>query len=374
MIRAIYFTRFMPTCDAGGGSRRLMQMLELLEDFDCEVVSSARDDRIENKFLARINADRSKNLLARASLFAFPLKMWDESRRSAASRFHKISLQWAKCLRQTKKPDLLFVDDPVYFRPLVAMATRLHIPVIAVCHNLESLVYNQASQRRILNLFNEEVVVLYRCLMTITISHEETLLLNNFGVNAHYLPYYPARPILDRLHAIRTQRAAGKKDGILVIGSVKNAPTREGILRAVAYWQEQQLEKKAGRLLVGGYDSDKLAAKLKDASGVEFLGSLSNEQLDDILCRVRACLCYQERGAGALTKICEMLIAGIPVAANTVAARSYHGMAGVVEFRGLEELQPALERLMGAPENIPAPAPPDNQRLLQIIRNAMSGT
>jgi glycosyltransferase involved in cell wall biosynthesis len=374
MKRVLYFSRFMPTCDAGGGSRRLMQMLELLEDFNCEVVSSARADRIEKKALERIQAGQAGSVLARPAFFRSSLNLWCESRRNAARRLHAFSRHWSRYLQRTIKPDLILVDDPVYFRPLVTTASRLHIPVIAVCHNLESLVYNQASQRLILDLFREEIAVLSRCSVTITISQEEALLLNNLGARALFVPYYPPRPILERLRAVRRQRAAGKKDGVMLIGNVKNAPTREGMLQAVAFWRENRLENAAGRLMVAGYDTEKLAAKLKDASGVEFLGSLSNEQLDDILCRVKACLCYQERGAGALTKICEMLIAGVPVAANTVAARSYHGMAGVVEFRGLEELQPALERLMDAPEKIPAPAPPDNQRLLQIIRNAMSGT
>ena len=117
-----------------------------------------------------------------------------------------------------------------------------------------------------------------------------------------------------------------------------------------------------------------LRAELADSRGIAFLGSLSNEQLDSILCRVKACLCYQERGAGALTKICEMLVAGVPVAANTVAARSYHGMAGVFEFNCLDALRSTLEQLDAAPGEIPAPEQPDSTRLLNAIKNTGAET
>ena len=339
MMRAIYFTRFMPTCDAGGGSRRLMQMLELLEDFNCEVVSSARADRIEKKALARIQAGQGERLLARPALFMPHLNRWDESRRGVARRLHAFSRQWSRYLQQTTKPDLIFVDDPVYFQPLVETAGRLRIPVIAVCHNFESLVYNQAPQQQVLDLFRQELAVLSRCRMTITISREEALLLKNLGANALFLPYYPVRLILDRLLAVRKQRAAGEKHGIILIGNVKNPPTREGMIQVVRHWQQHDLARVAGPLMVGGFDTERIAAELAESRGIEFLGSLSNEQLDSILCRVKACLCYQERGAGALTKICEMLVAGVPVVANTVAARSYHGMAGIVEFNDLDRLR-----------------------------------
>ncbi len=351
-----------------------MQMLELLEAFNCEVVSSARADRIEKKVLARIQAGQGESLLARSALFRSPLNLWDESRREAACRFYAFSRQWARHLERSVTPDLVFVDDPVYFQPLIKTANRLRIPVIAVCHNLESLVYNQASQRRVLDLFKEEIAVLSRCRMTITISREETLLLNNLGASALYFPYYPARPILDRLLAVRKQRAAGRKDGVILIGNVKNPPTREGMLQAVAYWQEHDLERIAGPIMVGGFDTERIATELADSRGVAFLGSLSNEQLDSILCRVKACLCYQERGAGALTKICEMLVAGVPVAANTVAARSYHGMAGVFEFNCLDALRSALEQLDAAPGEIPAPEQPDSTRLLNAIKNTGAET
>jgi hypothetical protein len=374
MKRTLYFSRFMPTCDAGGGSRRLMQMLELLEDFNCEVISSARADRIDKKALARINASRGRHMLLRPSLLCHPLKAWGASRREAAYRLRAMSRCWSRFVLQEAKPDAVFMDDPVYFSPLVDILAGLQVPIIAVCHNLESLVYNQASQCRAHDLFKEEIAVLSRCRMTIAISREEVLLLNNLGIPAQFFPYFPPTPVLGRLDAVRASRVAGAKEGIILIGNAKNPPTRDGMIEAALYWEQQHLERVAGRLMVAGFDTETMAPYLPAGSGVKLLGSLSNEQLDSILCRVRACLCYQERGAGALTKICEMLIAGVPVIANTVAARSYHGMTGVLEFSVLDGLRSALERLDNAPGGIPAPERPDSTRLLKAIRNTGAGT
>jgi hypothetical protein len=56
-------------------------------------------------------------------------------------------------------------------------------------------------------------------------------------------------------------------------------------------------------------------------------------------------VCYQQYGSGALTKIKEMLIAGVPVIANVHSARSYHGYNGVIEFTGFEDIHEAIGRL-----------------------------
>jgi len=57
---------------------------------------------------------------------------------------------------------------------------------------------------------------------------------------------------------------------------------------------------------------------------------------------VKALLCYQNSGSGALTRICEMLIAGVPVIANSHAARSFYNKKGLIEFSVLEDIDSVL--------------------------------
>ena len=94
---------------------------------------------------------------------------------------------------------------------------------------------------------------------------------------------------------------------------------------------------------------------------------MTNQELDGILTRAVACICYQKIGAGALTRICEMLIAGLPVIANNQAVRSYYGMKGIVEIQGLDDLENGLECAESLEGEIPVPAKPESHDLIRRI-------
>jgi len=267
---------------------------------------------------------------------------------------------------------MAIIDDPIYFIPLFKKLLRLRIPVIASCQNLETLTANHVKKKYSLNFFKEELEVLAQCRLAITVSREEDVLLNNFGIPSLFLPYYPGEPILQRLLATRENRAKNAKDGFLAFGNAKNLQTREGMKNLGRYWRENHLEAVTGKLLVGGFKSNESFTPGQFGDSVEFLGTLPNEALDHILSRVKACICYQESGAGALTRICEMLIAGVPVLANSHAARSYYNLKGVFEFRELDDLEAALQQIDTFDNDIPVPPVPDTSHLISEIKKIMA--
>jgi hypothetical protein len=59
------------------------------------------------------------------------------------------------------------------------------------------------------------------------------------------------------------------------------------------------------------------------------LGSIGDDQLEKLLLEVDMILIHQPPTTGALTKIPEMLIAGIPVLANFSSARNYYNTNGL---------------------------------------------
>jgi hypothetical protein len=63
----------------------------------------------------------------------------------------------------------------------------------------------------------------------------------------------------------------------------------------------------------------------------------------------KAVLINQLSSSGALTKIIEFLIAGIPVICNSSSARSYYDFNGIVTFDNFNE----LNNVLCAPLNIP---------------------
>jgi len=263
---------------------------------------------------------------------------------------------------------LAVMDDPIYFLPLFEKLKDLNIPVIGICHNLESLAPQQVAADPRRSLFNKEIDLLAQCRMIITISREETFLLHNLGIPAAFLPYCPVEPILTRLLKIREERRRADKKGIFLLGNVLNLQTRQGMERMIGFWQENRLFEDHGSLIVAGFGTEQYLKK-EDSPALEFHGELTNDELDGLLTRVKACLCFQETGSGALTRIREMLIADVPVLANSHAARSFYNLDGVIEFRELGDLTNALKQAEKWDKEIPISPAPETSSLIVQIKN-----
>lgn len=366
----IYFSRFLPTVNGGGGSRRLLQVLSELRILECLLISSVRENKIHQERPDKLNSELLRQL-KEGVVVKKEYQLWSEDRRDAVYRLRYISSFWARDVDKFKQLQVAIVDDPIYFLPLIKKLRRSHIPIVASCHNIETLAPGQvvASQQK--KLFLKELEILSLCELVITISREETILLNNLNIKTFYLPYYPVDEILDRLIKVREIREKTEKKHILLIGSVINIMTRNGMLRIIHYWKEHHLSKYGNKLLIAGYKADVFLNNLQSDNEIEFLGTLTNEKHDELLTSVKACLCYQEGGSGALTRICEMLIADVPVVTNSYAARSYFHVNGVIEFSALDDLENTLQKLETFDTQIPIPEKPDASTLRTYLNSFM---
>lgn len=364
MKEVIYFTRFMPTCDRGGGSRRMMQMWDVLKQLSdrCQVVSTQRNDWLAPGLSEEIH----KSVPLDGD---YPL--WSDDRRKPVHRLREISRAWSRNITEIKQLKLAVMDDPIYFIPLFETLKQHNIPILALCHNLETLAPQQVRHDPHRSLFNKEIDLLGQCDLVVTISREETFLLHNLGIDTLFFPYYPVEPILNRLLWVRQKRQhtnQESKKGVLLLGNVLNLQTRQGMQKVIDTWQSAGLFRQQGRLMAAGFGTENHLRKNYPEESVKILGTLSNDQLDRLLCTIRACLCYQEAGAGALTRIGEMLVAGVPVLANSHAARSYYYHNGVLEFRDLEDLKRILTQNFRFDEVIPVPPAPGQSFLQEAVK------
>jgi hypothetical protein len=225
---------------------------------------------------------------------------------------------------------------PVYFK-------SLKYKIIGIPHNLESLVPGQLSEitnRKSPSWFLEEIEMLRICDMVFTISREENLLLKQFGIDSQYLPYFPAGEVYNRLLEIRNTRNSMKEINsvklLLLLGSIINMPTRLGMINRINWFINSKFEN--FKLGIAGYSTDELKDNLTDSVNIVLYGSLSNDRLYEILSEVDAVLIHQVASSGALTRIPEMLIAGIPVFINTESARSYYNIEGLNVYENDIEL------------------------------------
>lgn len=235
------------------------------------------------------------------------------------------------------------------------LAKSIHKKIIAAPHNLESLCCEgidlQSGKVRPFWL-SEDIQRLKICDAVFCISKEETWLLQVHGVNAHYLPYYPPKEAESYLMNIRKRRGCRSKNEIrkfLVLGSANNYPTRKGMEVLLAYFS--QFEDLPFELHVAGHRTEWLEKKLHP--GIVYHGALSKQDLESLLVEVDALIIHQIATSGALTRIIEHLIAGIPVFASFAAARDYFQEPDVHVFQSVEDLMEMMMKFKVVEPQVP---------------------
>ena len=245
-------------------------------------------------------------------------------------------------------PQLFILEAAVEFNLMLPQFLKSHhIPTIAVPHNLESLVKGNTSVfsgKKAPQWLFEEMKFLANCNSVFTISQEENWLLSIMGINSHYLPYYPTPKIENYLLAIRAKRIKNKTPEVkqvLLLGTFYNLPTIEGykeLLSAI-------IKKNNIKIFVAGYGSEVLNNQF-DHDKVVISGAVDNEKLAQLMVDCDCAVVHQSPTSGALTRITEMLISGIPVLANTNAARSHYHKAGLVIYDSMDELLMELDKTL----------------------------
>lgn len=371
MSRIVYFTRFLPSLQRGGGSRRTLQIIETLQDLNIKIISAPRGDGVPSGAFKQIE-EAARQLDITTDDQPSDLAPWSPQRRRGVFRLRDISRAWGENESIFQGLSLAIVDDPLYFHPLADSLKQRGIPIAAICHNIESLSVGQVTQRSTMALLTLEIGILKKSALVVTISKEEDWLLNNLGIPSYCFPYFPVAEVKERMLSIRQKRIHTKKNGYLMVGTAHNIQTRRGMEQLLHFWIQRGLSKQFGPLQVAGYATETFIQKPDTNRGVELLGSLADDALDNVLSQTKGCICYQESGAGALTRIPELLLANVPILANTYAARSYSGQPGVIEFGRLDGLPDLLNANEPLEHQSPPPAAPGKQILVDKIKELLT--
>lgn len=247
------------------------------------------------------------------------------------------------------------------------LARHAGYAVMALPQNLESLVRNTGviPASKTAARLTGEVLMLAGAESIHCISREEQWLLAGFGIAADYLPYYPPKAVADHLLEVRRRREGTEPQRWLILGSVGNPPTFAGVSELL---HRLKLLPNGHQLPVdiAGYETERLR---EQAEGTEWRvhGGVDQQTLTELLVTAKAMLVHQISGAGALTRIPEMLMAGIPVVANAIAARSAFNWSGMYCHDSPRELGVLLHQNLAAPA---APRQPTNaeQRFIESLQ------
>ena len=334
-----------------GGHRRARQLFELLRRTEREVVLAEPVRDTIGAGLRRADWSTVGNYMR--TVRRGPL-----DRLRVGAGFARNYGDWRRGLALHPRARLLVWEDTMNGHTVRA-AKDAGLHVVAVPQNLESLVPGLRDGRTGQGMpwsLEHEVAQLSRADRVYTISREEQWLLRLRGVAAEYLPFFPDRAQRERWLTLRADRNPNRApfDRTLVLGSAVNPPTQAGMAELLG-WMASTPPSSLSAVKVIGYGTE-IFRDLQN-SQIEVLGALPDEALREHLLRARAVILHQPAAVGALIRVSEMLLAGVPVFANPIAARStsqYEGVAVYESFAELASLLADPERLVSPP----APAPP----------------
>ncbi len=247
-------------------------------------------------------------------------------------------------------------------------ARKSGFSVIALPHNLESLAPDATMERRemIRPPFDAEIRALKAADRLFTISREEQWLLSLHKLAPLFLPYFPTGKIAGELLELRSRRRLTRGNRLLMLGTAWNTSTLEGMIELVKILRDLP----GGSDLpidIAGFGAEKLLGRL-EGTACRLHGKLDDAALEGLLQNARAVLVHQRAGTGALTRISEMLLAGLPVIANGIAARSHGRLDGLHVYDTPAELSALLQCPLPEPEAPRRPVGAEQQFVEEIRR------
>lgn len=345
--KIIRISRFKPNPTGDGAAKRSYQIVELLKANGFEVY----DETLE--LPKRLSLLSQLRLFLIGMLFALRHLKYNQICHLGGlvneSKYFGLRIAALKKYEDQRDKVLFLIEDTTQgAHGLPYILEDMKCRFVMVPHNIESLCVGVPvlSGERGNDWFKDDMERLRKAEEAFCISKEETWLTQLYGVKSHYLPYYPIGEIEKYLLAIRKKREnkevqTDRKKQILLLGSASNAPTRNGmqnIIMHLARYAELPFE-----LHVAGYRTEWL--KQVEHPGIVYHGTLTQEQLESMMVSTDALLVYQEATSGALTRIIEYLVAGIPVVASFCAARDYYRMSGLYVYEQMDELMTLLQSI-----------------------------
>lgn len=215
--------------------------------------------------------------------------------------------------------------------------------VAAVPANLENLVPRdfKGTIRVRDGAVAEEIRFLSEAAAVFCISREEQWWLALHGLSADFLPYYPPKEVAEFFLKIRARRKATAPQRWVILGAATYAPNFIGMkdlletLRSLPSGDKLPVD-------IAGFETEKLEPFAR-GTNYRVHGRVEQEALAKLLVDAKGVLISQKAGAGALTRIPELLLAGVPVIANPIAARSAMLYEGVRIFDAEQELVELLQ-------------------------------
>lgn len=369
-LKILYLTDTVPDPAAGGWARRIHQVIHELRACygpDSVVVLSLREIQRPRGFVAR------QWVRAR-----FTARRWRDNPFQMAVRERYAARYFTAADRRAYEDRLralgdvsLCIFEQTNFHALAAINARLGIRTIAAPWAFESTTMYLAGVVEAVDALRSrrpapaDRLVLRSAFTSLAnelamdasfdgvwfLSQVESGLFQACGLPAGYFPYYPAGEARELLQAVARRRRP-ERDLLLVTGS-SNAQNMKGLATLLRDLTSGE-RKSAPRIVVTGVEQSAARFDTAIPSGVHFAGRVDDAEFTRLLESARAVLIPQVCGFGCMTRVTDMLCAGIPVVADSIVANAIGRPPGA-EFvaRGEGQWSRACEGLLKSEGEVP---------------------
>lgn len=344
-MHVFFLSNGAPGPRLGGGPRRTHQLWhELRHYFGATNVTLIS---VEEMFpLARSRRNLLNRVMGRwkdATANPFQLVSSD---RYGLRRFCPASLRRYRSVLQGHRGQGLCVMENSRLAPLTKVNSEMGIRTVlapwsfdSLTHNLVNLVsaYQRLSAcvatrrdrmqvRAAFTSFANDTIFSASITHTWLLSRLEAGFLNAAGIASGYLPYYPVGEAEECLRAVRSKRRP--EAGLFV--TCGGANDQNGLaLKAFLHELRKADVPPGARIAIVGVREipEHWIAHLGER--IEFLGRLPEDEFDALLTRAHAVIIPQTCGFGCITRVPDMLCAGIPILANAIVANPTGEVPGV---------------------------------------------
>jgi hypothetical protein len=162
------------------------------------------------------------------------------------------------------------------------------------------------------------------------ISKVETGLVGGLGLKCRYYPYLPVGSIREQMTRVRARRQAEASESGLCV--LLGSAGHESVRRSFEWFLQNARSKglpKGIKVVVAGQRTERLLDGGSPGPAVELRGWIEARERDALLVRARTLLAPQWTGFGALTRLPEMALAGVPVLTSGHATCALDAPPGV---------------------------------------------
>lgn len=319
-MKHLHFSVFLNQVNRHGGVRRSEQLSEALKKIGFESINPYIATK--KAFLVAI---KNPFIFLNALICSFYLLMF---RGLSIKGFFSFSLQAsniAKLLDSIDYDLIILETAPGVSLFLMHYLRFRKIKFIAVPHNIEFLVPGQVDPifRNQKSAFQVEIEGYRYAEKVISICEYDASILRSAGLSVEVFKYFPTENDYKFFNDIAKDRLNKDKQYFLMLGTVGNTPTLNGMIELLMYLKQNPLRIP---IRVAGFGTEQLLSY--GDSNVQILGAVDEDVLRNLLLECKAILINQPQTTGFLTKIVEMNIASIP----QIILSNYHQARGMENF------------------------------------------